>query len=90
MAQEIEEKLEKIPVLNWGIRLLKRIKLPGFEGLSAYDLTEMYVIGIIEGALSSRASAIAFSVFLAIFPLLIFLSAIVKKSFLTGSKLTNS
>ncbi len=77
MSQEIEEKLEKIPVLNWGIRLLKRIKLPGFEGLSAYDLTEMYVIGIIEGALSSRASAIAFSVFLAIFPLLIFLVTLI-------------
>ena len=77
MSQEIEEKLEKIPVINWGVRLLKGIKLPGFEGLSAYDLSEIYVIGIIEGALSSRASAIAFSVFLAIFPLLIFLVTLI-------------
>ena len=77
MSQEIEEKLEKIPVVNWLVRLLKRIKLPGFEGLSAYDLSEIYIIGIIQGALSSRASAIAFSVFLAIFPLLIFLVTLI-------------
>ena len=77
MSKEIEEKLEKIPVLNWGVRLLKRIKLPGFEGLSVYDLSEIYIVGIIEGALSSRASAIAFSVFLALFPLLIFLVTLI-------------
>ncbi len=77
MSQEIEEKLEKIPIVNWLVRLLKRIKLPGFEGLSAYNLSEIYIIGIIQGALSSRASAIAFSVFLAIFPLLIFLVTLI-------------
>ena len=37
----------------------------------------MYVVGVIEGALSSRASAIAFSVFIAIFPLLIFLVTLI-------------
>ncbi len=77
MSREIEEKLEKIPVINWGVRLLKKIKLPGFEGLSVYDLSEIYIVGIIEGALSSRASAIAFSVFLALFPLLIFLVTLI-------------
>lgn len=73
MSVEIEEKLEKIPVLNLAIKLLKNIKLPGFEGLSSYDLIEMYVLGIIRGTLSTRASSIAFSLFLALFPLLIFL-----------------
>ena len=73
MSAEIEEKLEKIPIVKWLVRLLKRIKLPAFEGLSLYDLLEMYVIGIVEGALSTRASAIAFSLFIALFPLLIFL-----------------
>jgi membrane protein len=73
MSAEIEAKLIKIPLLGKLIGILKKIKLPGFEGLSAYDLTEMYAYGIFKGALSTRASSIAFSVFMALFPLLIFL-----------------
>ena len=77
MSVEIEEKLAKIPVVNWLVRLLKTVKLPGFEGLSIYDLAEMYILGILEGTLSTRASAIAFSLFMAIFPLLIFMVTLV-------------
>lgn len=77
MSVDVEKRLEKIPIVNWFVRLLKNIKLPGFEGLSIYDLTEMYVMGIIEGTLSTRASAIAFSLFMAIFPLLIFMLTLV-------------
>lgn len=73
----IEEQLEKIPVINWVVRLLKNIKLKAFEGLSFYDLMEMYVVGIVKGTLSSRASSIAFSLFMALFPLLIFLVTLV-------------
>ena len=72
MTKRIEDKLRNIPVLNLIVRFLKKIKLPGFEGLSVYDLIEMYVIGIVKGALTSRAGAIAFSFFTAIFPFLIF------------------
>ncbi len=77
MSLEVEKRLEKIPIVNWFVRLLKNIRLPGFEGLSIYDLTEMYVVGIIQGTLSTRASAIAFSLFMAIFPLLIFMLTLV-------------
>lgn len=77
MSKEIEEKLHKIPVINWLVRLLKNIRLPGFEGLSIYDLLEMYIVGVVEGALSTRASSIAFSLFLALFPLLIFMVTLV-------------
>lgn len=73
MSAIIEEKIEKIPVINWLARLLKKIKLSAFEGLSLYDLLEMYISGIVQGALSTRASSIAFSLFMALFPLLIFL-----------------
>ncbi len=72
MSAEIEEKLSRIPVVNILVRGLQRIKLRALEGLSLYDLLEMYVIGIAKGALSSRASAIAFSFFMAIFPFLLF------------------
>ncbi|CAM3483338.1 YihY/virulence factor BrkB family protein [Zobellia roscoffensis] len=77
MSQEIEEKIDKIPIINWLARLLKGIKLPAFEGLSLYDLMEMYILGIFRGAISTRASSIAFSLFLALFPLLIFLITLI-------------
>ena len=69
----IEERLAKIPVINGLVKLLKQMKLKAFEGLSFYDLLEMYVVGVVKGTLSSRASSIAFSLFMALFPLLIFL-----------------
>ena len=77
MSAAIEEQLEKIPVINCMVRILKKIKLKAFEGLSLYDLIEMYLVGIVKGTLSSRASSIAFSLFLALFPLLIFLLTLV-------------
>ncbi len=72
MTKPIEDKLDKIPVINILVKFLKQIKLPGFEGLSIYDLLELYVLGIVKGALTTRASAIAFSFFTAIFPFLLF------------------
>ncbi|WP_353778000.1 YhjD/YihY/BrkB family envelope integrity protein [Winogradskyella sp. 3972H.M.0a.05] len=72
MNTSIEEKLEKIPIVNLLVKFLKQIKLPGFEGLSIYDLLEIYIIGIVKGALTARAGAIAFSFFMAIFPFLLF------------------
>ncbi|MBT8298236.1 MAG: YihY/virulence factor BrkB family protein [Maribacter sp.] len=77
MSLEIEAKLNKIPIINWLVALLKKVKLPAFEGLSLYDLIEMYLLGIVQGALSARASSIAFSLFMALFPLLIFLVTLV-------------
>ncbi|NJB71986.1 membrane protein [Saonia flava] len=77
MSVEIEEQIDKIPIINWAARLLKKVKLSAFEGLSMYDLIEMYIFGIVKGALSSRASSIAFSLFMALFPLLIFLITLI-------------
>ena len=48
------------------------IKLPGFSGLTLLDLLKLYTLGIAKGAISTRASAIAFSFFMAIFPFLLF------------------
>ncbi|SRR5690554_4375344 len=77
MTKPLEDKLSKIPVLNWIVSFLKKIKLPGLEGLSLYDLMELYIIGIGKGALTTRASAIAFSFFTALFPFLLFILIII-------------
>jgi membrane protein len=72
MSKDIEDKLEKIPVINWLVRLGKQVKIPGFVGMSLYDIIEMYFIGIIRGAITTRAGGIAYSFFMAIFPFLLF------------------
>ncbi|MGM5470968.1 YihY/virulence factor BrkB family protein [Flavobacteriaceae bacterium LMO-SS05] len=77
MTKPVEDKLDKIPIVNLIIRLLKKIKLPALEGLSVYDLIELYITGIVKGALTTRASAIAFSFFTAIFPFLLFILIVI-------------
>lgn len=64
--------LERIPVLNWPIKIANKIRIPGLEGMTLYDLAETYVIGIAQGAFSARASAISYSFFMAIFPFILF------------------
>lgn len=52
---------------------LSRITLPGFGGISLQQVLSLYLRGLFEGAVSLRASAVAFNFFLAIFPFLLFL-----------------
>ncbi|WP_317129846.1 YihY/virulence factor BrkB family protein [Gelidibacter salicanalis] len=73
IEDDIEDKLEKIPVLKHLIKFLKKIELPALEGLTLYYFLRLYGKGIIKGAVTSRASAIAFSFFTAIFPFLLFI-----------------
>lgn len=77
MSESLKPKLEKIPIVNLLVRFLSSLKLPGFKGLSAYDLMEIYVTGIVKGALTARAGAIAFSFFMAIFPFLLFILIVI-------------
>ena len=77
MTKFIEERLLKIPVLNLLVKLGMKIKIPGLQGMSLYDLLEMYFIGIVKGALTSRAGAIAFSFFMALFPFLLFILTLI-------------
>ncbi len=77
MSKEIEDSLEKIPIVNWLVKTGKEIKIPGLEGLSLYDVIEMYFIGIVKGALTTRAGGIAFSFFMAIFPFLLFILTLI-------------
>ncbi|SDR65057.1 YihY/virulence factor BrkB family protein [Christiangramia echinicola] len=66
----IKSKLENFS--DWWKRKTKKIILPGLEGLSLYNLWIIYWGGIVRGTFSTRASSIAFSFFMAIFPFLLF------------------
>lgn len=68
-----ENKFIKLPIIKQLVFLLQKIKLPWLHGLSLYDLLDLYFIGIIEGALSYRAAAIAWSFFMALFPFMLFI-----------------
>lgn len=63
----------KFQLLKPIIQFLKVIKPPGFHGFSLYDLLEVYIIGIVRGALTYRAGSISFSFFMALFPFILFI-----------------
>lgn len=56
---------------------LDRIVLPGFDGMSFLQVLKFFYSGMLNGAVTTRASAISFSLFLALFPGLIFLFTLI-------------
>ena len=77
MVEEIENKLTKIPGISFLVKVGKKIKVPGLKGMSLYDVLKMYIIGIVQGALTTRAGGIAYSFFMAIFPFLLFIFTLI-------------
>lgn len=73
MSEAIEKKLKSIPVVKHLFVFTKKITFESLQGLSLYDIIEMYILGIFKGAFSNRASAIAFSFFMALFPFALFI-----------------
>lgn len=51
---------------------MHRIRFGDAGAISLYQIVELYFLGIIKGTLTTRASSIAFSFFMAMFPFLIF------------------
>ena len=72
-----KRKSINIPILNWLVKFLHGIRIPGLEGMNLYDLLEMYISGIVKGALTSRAGSIAFSFFIALFPFALFVLTLI-------------
>ena len=59
------------------MRQTRNIRLPFFDGLSLFEVLRFFLRGIYEGAVTTRASSIAFSFFLALFPGIIFLFTLI-------------
>jgi membrane protein len=74
----ISEVLKKIIVLyRFVTAQTRKIKLPFFQGLSIYDVTTFFFKGIYEGAVTMRAASASFSLFLALFPGIIFIFTLI-------------
>ncbi len=62
------------------LRLLikaRKISIPGFDGIPLYDVMLFFYRSVVDSSFTTRASAIAFSFFLAIFPAVIFLFTLI-------------
>ena len=73
MTTETVDKITKIPVLRQLCVFFNKIKLPWLHDLSLYELLDLYFVGVAKGAISYRASAIAWSFFMALFPFMLFI-----------------
>ncbi|RKD92717.1 YihY/virulence factor BrkB family protein [Mangrovibacterium diazotrophicum] len=62
--------------LSWMIRA-RKVTLPGFDRIPLYDVGLFFFRSIQNGAITTRASAVAFSFFLAVFPTMIFLFTLI-------------
>ena len=60
-------------VIAW----LQRIVLPGFGGFSIYHVSRFFFHALFQGNLMNRAAAIAFKIFIALFPALIVLLTLI-------------
>ncbi len=77
MKARIINYLLKIPFLKRIIALIKTIIIPGFNGVPIFDVIVFFLKRFNENDLQTRARAVAFSLFLTIFPTIIFLFTLI-------------
>ncbi len=77
LSEKVIRRIKSLPFVDRVIGVSRRVVLPGFNGVPLYDVTVFFIRGLTEGYITTRAAAISFSMFLAIFPFLIFLFSII-------------
>jgi len=65
------------PPVRSFISYTKRVALPGFDNMPIYYVADFFFTGIQRGGIITRAQALAFSFFLAIFPVTIFIFSLI-------------
>lgn len=73
MGNSLTAKIRKLDIVRQLVIVSKKTKLSWLHGLSFHELITIYITGIINGAISYRAAAIAWSFFMALFPFLLFI-----------------
>ncbi|MBI4648533.1 MAG: YihY/virulence factor BrkB family protein, partial [Bacteroidia bacterium] len=63
--------------LNKVVKLAKKLTLPGFDRVPLFDVGSFFIKAIMKGSVATRASSVAFNLFLAIFPAIIFLFTLI-------------
>ena len=77
MIQKIKARLYLIPAFRKLMYLVKHVKIPFFGGLELYKVGKFFIQGLAGGFLTTRAAAIAYNFFLAIFPSIIFIFSLI-------------
>lgn len=73
MLKKLRTYVTNLPVVQKSIAFSQKLVLPGFDRIPLYDVLRFFVKAVSKGMISTRASAVAFSFFLALFPAIIFL-----------------
>jgi membrane protein len=75
--KKIYAKFRNLKQVRIIVFLFRKIILPGFDGVPLYDVLKFFLQGLLNGALTTRASSIAFKFFIALFPAIIFLFTLI-------------
>jgi membrane protein len=77
MLGNLKNKLYQITFIKKLIFFVKHVKIPFFGDLEIYKVGIFFVRGLAGGYLTTRAAAIAYNFFLAIFPSIIFIFSLI-------------
>ena len=58
-------------------KITKKISIPGYGNLSLYEVSMFFYKGLVEGAITTRASSLTFNFFLAFFPSILVLFTLI-------------
>ncbi len=71
------DRLTNSSLVTSSVRYSRKLVIPGFDGMPLYDVAVFFIKGLQKGALSMRAAAFSFNLFLALFPAIIFFFTII-------------
>ncbi len=70
-------KLKELNIIQKTAVLCDRIKLPGFQGVSLFYIVKFLLEGLQKNPVTTRASALSFNFFIALFPTTIFIFTVI-------------
>ncbi len=77
MKSKLMRSLRRFAIIRAIARGTKRIHLPGFAGLSLYEVSVFFFRGINRSGVQDRAASMAYSFFLALWPSILFLFTLI-------------
>lgn len=75
--KQIWKSITELPFLSSFLRWTKRYSLPGFAGVPIYNIVVFIYNETLKDNITTRANSIAFSLFIALFPFIIFLFTLI-------------